>query len=192
MKFHFLHRNAILAKRTNAFQKMSELKNLETARTLLRKLTIEDAKDFYTLNLDDEVLKYTGDKPFATIEAAVDFLATYDQYEKYGVGRLAVIDKETSAFLGWCGLKFSEDKNEYDIGFRFHKKYWNKGFATETAKKCLEYGFNELQIEKIVGRARKENTGSVKVLEKLGMRFKENVDFDGHEGVLYELTRNHY
>lgn len=52
---------------------MSELKNLETARTLLRKLTIEDAKDFYTLNLDDEVLKYTGDKPFATIEAALDF-----------------------------------------------------------------------------------------------------------------------
>ena len=169
---------------------MKEIKNLETPRTLLRKLTTEDGKDFYTLNLDEEVVKYTGDRPFATIQNAVDFLAAYDQYEKYGVGRLAVIEKETAAFLGWCGLKYSADKNEYDIGFRFHKKYWNQGFATETAKKCLEYGFNELKIEKIVGRAMKENYGSIKVLEKIGMTYKETFDFDGKEGVVYEMTKS--
>ncbi len=155
----------------------------------MRKLTKGDANDFYALNLDREVLKFTGDKSFENLQTAIDFLTNYDQYEKYGVGRLAVIEKETSKFLGWCGLKFNEDKNEYDIGFRFYKKYWNKGFATETAKKCVDFGLNELKIEKIVGRAMKENIGSIKVLEKIGMAFKENFDFEGQEGVIYELSK---
>ncbi|MFN0173223.1 MAG: GNAT family N-acetyltransferase [Saprospiraceae bacterium] len=163
---------------------------IETERIIMRNLTKEDAKDFYTLNLDEEVLKFTGDKSFEDLQSAINFLTNYDQYEKYGVGRLAVIDKKTSKFLGWCGLKFSKDKNEYDIGFRFYKIYWNKGLATECAKKCLDYGFSQLKIEKIVGRAMKENIASIKVLEKIGMKFKEEFDFEGKEGVIYEATNN--
>ncbi len=168
---------------------MKEIENLVTERTIMRKLTIDDAKDFYDLNLDEEVLKYTGDKPFENLQASIDFLTNYDQFDKFGVGRLAVIDKATAKFIGWCGLKYSQVKNEYDIGFRFYRNYWNKGYATETSKKCIEFGFNELGIEKIVGRAMKENIGSVKVLEKIGMTFKENFDFEGSEGVIYELTK---
>jgi [ribosomal protein S5]-alanine N-acetyltransferase len=165
---------------------------IETARTLLRRLTVDDAEDFYTLNLDKEVLKYTGDQPFENMEAAKDFLIHYDQYEKYGVGRLAVIEKSSSKFIGWCGLKYNPQINEYDIGFRFFRAYWNKGFATETAKKCLEVGFNQWGIERIVGRAMKENMASIKVLEKLAMTYKGNFDFNGHEGVIYELiNRGH-
>ena len=150
---------------------MNEIEIIETDRTIMRKLTKEDAEDFYALNLDEEVLKYTGDKPFENIQASIDFLTNYDQYEKYGVGRLAVIEKTSNKFIGWCGLKYSQDKSEYDIGFRFQRNYWNKGFATETAKKCLEFGFTKLRIEKVVGRAMKENIGSIKVLEKTGMTF---------------------
>jgi len=168
---------------------MKAVEYIETERTIMRKLTKEDAIDFYTLNLDVEVLKFTGDKPFKNIQTAVDFLTNYDQYEKYGVGRLAVIDKTTLKFIGWCGLKYSQDKNQYDIGFRFYRNYWNKGYATETAKKCLDFGFSKLKIEKIVGRVMKENIGSIKVLEKIGMTFKENFDFDGQQGVIYELIR---
>jgi len=169
---------------------MKEIENLETERTIMRKLTKEDAENFYNLNLDEEVLKFTGDKPFKNLQTAIYFLTKYDQYKKYGVGRLAVIDKETLKFIGWCGLKYNQEKNEYDIGFRFYRSYWNKGYATETAKKCLGFGFGKLKIEKIVGRAMKENIGSIKVLEKIGMTFKGNFDFEGREGLIYELIKN--
>lgn len=169
---------------------MKEIENIETERTIMRRLSKEDAIDFFNLNLDEEVLKYTGDQPFKNIQAAINFLTNYDQYEKYGVGRLAVIDKTTLKFIGWCGLKYSLEKNEYDIGFRFFKNSWNKGFATETAKKCLEYGFDELKIDRIVGRAMKGNASSIKVLEKIGMKFKENFDFERQSGVIYELTND--
>jgi [ribosomal protein S5]-alanine N-acetyltransferase len=163
---------------------------IETERTILRNLASTDAEDFYALNLDNEVLKYTGDKPFESVQSAKNFLINYDPYEKYGVGRLAVIDKATSKFIGWCGLKYHSEKDEYDIGFRFYRDHWNKGFATETAKRCLDYGFKDIGIERIVGRAMKENISSIKVLEKIGMTFKENFDFEGRDGVIYEITVN--
>lgn len=168
---------------------MKEIENIETERTILRKLTKEDATNFYSLNLDEDVLKYTGDKPFENLQTATDFITNYDQYEKYGVGRLAIIDKKTLEFLGWCGLKFSEDKNEYDIGFRFYKKHWNKGYATESAIACLNYGFEKLNLKRIIGRAMKENVASIKVLEKIGLKYEKDIEFEGKEAVLYNIKK---
>jgi [ribosomal protein S5]-alanine N-acetyltransferase len=161
---------------------------IETERTILRRLTIDDAEDFFTLNQDPQVLKYTGDDPFLNIQASKDFLVAYDHYEKYGVGRLAVIEKSSSKFIGWCGLKYSPKEDEYDIGFRFFRAYWNQGFATETAKKCLDYGFKDLKILRIVGRAMIGNEASIRVLEKLGMTFSKRFEVEGQEWEVYELT----
>lgn len=160
-------------------------KILETQRTYLRELTIADAESFYRLNLDKEVLQYTGDVAFESINHAKTFLENYDQYKTYGIGRWAVIHKDTNEFLGWCGLKFTLEDNEYDIGFRFFKKYWNQGYAIETAKACIDYGLNTLQIKSIVGRAMKANIASVKVLEKIGLHYERDFDFEGNLGVVY-------
>lgn len=160
---------------------------LQTERTFMRNLESDDAEGFYTLNRNKAVLKYTGDVPFENIQAAKDFLSQYDQYEKYGAGRLAVIEKSTSKFIGWCGIKYHPHNNVYDIGFRFFKEYRNMGFATETAKRCLDFGLKDLGIQQIIGRAITENKASIKVLEKIGMTNKENFDFEGHHGVIYEI-----
>lgn len=162
---------------------------LETERTKIRELTTRDAKDFYELNLDAEVLKYTGDVPFKNLDYARKFLEDYDQYEKYGVGRMAVIDKTDDKFLGWCGLKYSQNLDEYDIGFRFFRKHWNKGYATETSQAFLDFAFNKLQIDEIVGRAMFNNFASIKVLQKIGMAFSKEFDFEGHMGVIYSIKK---
>ncbi|MBN2639504.1 MAG: GNAT family N-acetyltransferase [Bacteroidales bacterium] len=162
---------------------------LETERTKIRPLTPNDAEHFYLLNMDPEVLKYTGDDPFETVAAAKEFLEQYDQYEKYGVGRWAVINKENEAFLGWCGLKYSQESKEYDIGFRFYRKYWNMGYATETSKAFIDYGLNTLKLDEIVGRAMTANVASVRVLQKIGMDYYKAFDFEGHHGVIYTVKR---
>jgi RimJ/RimL family protein N-acetyltransferase len=106
----------------------------ETERLWLREFNPGDAKSFYLLNLDPEVIKYTGDDSFINIEEAEKFLLNYDHCRKHGFGRWAVMRKTDNTFLGWCGLKYIEDIDEYDIGFRFFKKYWGYGYATESAK----------------------------------------------------------
>ena len=166
------------------------MKITETERLYLREMTIKDAESLYLLNLDLEVLKYTGDEPFKSVENAKRFLENYDHYEKYNFGRWAVIDKSTNVFLGWCGLKYTPEFDEYDIGFRFFKKYWNKGYATESAKVCLNLGFNKYNITEIVGRVMTENIGSIKVLEKIGLTFFKPFNFDGEKGLIYKIIKN--
>jgi RimJ/RimL family protein N-acetyltransferase len=115
---------------------------LETERLLLREMTADDAENAYELNSDWEVIKYTGDEAFESVEAAKTFLENYKDYEKNGFGRWAVMLKETGEYLGWCGLKLNETIKEVDLGYRFSRRNWGKGYTTESSKACLEYGFN--------------------------------------------------
>ncbi len=164
------------------------MKILESERLYLRELTLDDAENMYRLNNDVEVLKFTGDVPFSSVEAAKIFLKNYESYKRYGFGRWAVIKKSDEKFIGWCGLKYSPNTDEYDIGFRFLKKYWNKGFATESAKACVEFGFRKFEMKVIVGRAMKENICSIRVLEKIGLIYVKPFDFDGEEGLIYQIS----
>jgi [ribosomal protein S5]-alanine N-acetyltransferase len=160
-------------------------KILETPRLYLREMTPEDAEVAYLLNLDSEVLRYTGDDPFESIEEAKTFLENYASYRTYGFGRWGVILKETDEYLGWCGLKYTPELDEFDIGYRLMKKFWGKGYATEAAEACLELGFTQFELKLIVGRAMPANLASVRVLEKIGLTYHENRMEDGVEEVVY-------
>lgn len=162
---------------------------LETERLFLRELTPEDADFAYHLNLDPEVIRYTGDVAFTNPEEARDFLKNYDHYRTYGFGRWGVVEKESGDLIGWCGLKYTADLEEYDIGFRFFRKYWNNGYATEAAKACLELGFQHFQMERIVGRAMFKNNASIRVLEKIGMHYQGTYYFEEEDGVIYSLEK---
>lgn len=162
---------------------------LTTERLTMRPFCADDGAMMYALNEDPEVLQYTGDVQFADVAAASAFLRDYDQYEKYGVGRLVVVLKETGETLGWSGLKYHPAADEYDIGYRFFKRHWGKGYATESATAALEYGFGLLKLDRIIGRARVENPASINVFNKLGMRFVEPYTEDGKHWVLYEAVR---
>ncbi|MCZ4409065.1 GNAT family N-acetyltransferase [Cryomorphaceae bacterium 1068] len=156
----------------------------ETKRLTLRELTVEDAADFYRLNESLEVLKYTGDSPFASLREAESFLENYSDYEQNGFGRWAVLEKDSGRFLGWCGLKINEE-NQVDLGFRFFEEYWGKGYATEAARACLKVGFERFNLEEIIGRANKENTASIRVLEKIGMHFWKVAEAHGIDCAFY-------
>lgn len=160
---------------------------LETERLLLRELNPDDAGDFFNLNENPNVIKYTGDKAFQNIDEAREFLENYQDYRLNGYGRWAVMSKENNEFVGWCGLKYNSSTDETDVGFRFFEHYWNKGFATESARACIDYGFKKLKLNTVVGRAMQDNIASVKVLEKLGMKYLRDFDFDGHKGVIYKI-----
>lgn len=163
---------------------------LKTERLLLRELTPDDAENFYKLNLNPNVIKHTGNSAFKDIDEAKEFLENYQDYKLNSFGRWAVIEISTNEFLGWCGLKYDQHLDEIDIGFRFFEEHWNKGFATESAKACIDYGFENLNIKTIVGRAMSENLASIKVLEKIGLSFDKEFDFDEkNKGVIYKIQK---
>lgn len=159
---------------------------LQTERLALRPFLPTDARDMFRLNSDPEVIRYTGDAPFESEAAARDFLTRYDHYERYGYGRWAVLSAADGQFLGWCGLRFSEELQGVDLGFRFFRHCWGQGYATEAAAACADYGLGALGISTLWGRAMTLNTASIRVLEKIGFIFVKKAEFALHEGVLYK------
>ena len=151
----------------------------ETPRLILREIDIQDANGILQLDSDPEVHLYLPDKVIHTIEEAKDDIRNIRrQYADFGIGRWALIEKATGAFTGWAGLKWNigpenNRHNFYDLGYRLIRKYWGKGYASEAAKVSVDYGFNTMNLDEIIGVADSRNIASLKILQKVGMKFIE-------------------
>ncbi len=149
----------------------------ETARLRLRALTPEEAADFYALNSHPQVLRYTGEPPLESLEAARIAIETYPDWARYGFGRWACELKESQRVIGFCGLKPLPELNEVDLGFRFLPEHWGKGLATEASLATLKFGREVLQLERIIALVLPQNAASVRVLEKPGLHFEREVEY---------------
>lgn len=166
---------------------------ISTDRLYLRELTIADAIHFLNINNIPDCIEFTGDKPFESLKAARGFLKNYvERYRIHDMGRWAVCLKENNAFLGWCGLKYHEHNKLVDLGYRFYKKYWGNGYATEAAKACVEYGFTELKLERIVAHVHIDNVASHQVAIKSGLKYKKDIVYDEQPAKFYEINKNEY
>ncbi|HEU4718154.1 MAG TPA: GNAT family N-acetyltransferase [Bacteroidia bacterium] len=153
----------------------------ESARLRFRDMEMRDTETMIRLNSDPEVIRYTGDPPFVSVESAHAFFAErIAAYKKHGYGRWITELKSSGEIIGWCGLKLHEDTGETDLGYRFFRAHWGKGYATEGAKATIAFGCRTLGLTRIVAHARKENSASLRVLQKCGMKIiGEGVDCDG-------------
>ena len=152
----------------------------------------EDAAGMFELNQAEDVFRNTGDKPFDNIEEAINLIRNYDQFTKYRMGRFSMIKKETNEYIGWCGLKYIESTKETDLGYRVLPQHRAKGLATEASVLCLHYGFETLNIEKIIGRATKTNLPSIAILEKIGMKFEKTFIDHDTTCVQYQMNKSEW
>jgi len=163
---------------------------LETDRLLLREYVEGDAEAFYKLNSDPEVLRFVPDKPLLNVEQARQILVDHPiaDYRKYRFGRGACILKSTGEQIGFAGLKYLEELGEVDVAYRLMRSYWRMGLATEAALASVRFGFADLDLKRIIGLVMPENTASVRVLEKTGLRYAETVSFWGHQFSKYVIA----
>jgi len=163
-----------------------------TERLVLRNMLPDDAPDFYEMNSDLLVQKYTGDVIPKDEAEARQFIIDYPDYEAYGYGRVAMVLKETNEVIGFNGLKYLPEMDETDLGYRLKRQHWGKGYATEGAIPMVDYAFNTLKLDSIILIAMEENTGSTNIAKKLGFTFESMFDYEGDEVMLFRLTREEY
>ena len=163
---------------------------LETDRLLLRKYVEEDAEAFFELNSDPKVLRFVPDKQLLNVEQARQILIDHPiaDYRKHGFGRGACILKSTGQQIGFAGLKYLEELDEVDVAYRLLPAFWGQGLATEAALASVRYGFDELGLKRIIGLAMPENVASIRVLEKAGLHYTEEVSFWGHRFSKYAIS----
>ncbi|MFK7972445.1 MAG: GNAT family N-acetyltransferase [Bacteroidia bacterium] len=160
---------------------LPNLPYIETERLIIRPFTLDDIEAAYIMNLDAAVSKLTGDGGVVSRAETARRIKedVLGDYQKYGYGRLAVELKSEQKFIGFAGLKYLDDLDEVDLGYRFMKAYWGKGFATEAALACLDFGFNTLSLQRIIAWVLPANTASIHVLEKVGFHYEKEVEEDG-------------
>jgi RimJ/RimL family protein N-acetyltransferase len=170
----------------------------ETERLIIREILPTDVNEMFELHSDPEVHKFLGNKTVTSKEQIVNIINfVRQQYIDYGVGRLAIISKKTNEFMGWTGLEFvtnetNNHKNYYDLGYRLIKRFWGRGIATESAFASLDYAFDKLNTNEVYAIADCENTGSNKILSKVGLKFVETFDLEGIKHNWYKVDRTEY
>jgi ribosomal-protein-alanine N-acetyltransferase len=175
---------------------------LETPRFILREITMDDIDGLFLLESNPAVYKYlsifdpvTGENLYPPVSDKSQIIPLVEklqkQYRETGMGRWAIISKETNDFVGWCGLKIETEIRKpqiyNDIGYRLREEYWGQGIATETAKACLDYGYNTLKLDSIAACAVKTNLASDRVLHKIGLKRIEDFVFEGVDCWYYSI-----
>jgi RimJ/RimL family protein N-acetyltransferase len=160
---------------------------LETPRLRLRPHRDQDADFMLALNADPEVTRHLPDGPLDDRAQALEIIAGLrEQFRSRRIGRFIVVERDTGSPIGWCGLKWLEDVGAVDLGYRFLRQYWGKGYAAEAARACLDYGFNTLGFETVTARIMPSNERSLRLARKLGMR-PDGEEIE--EGVSYSVYR---
>lgn len=156
---------------------------IETKRLFLRHL--HDADDALILELLNEpaFLANIGDRRVRTLEDARGYIAggPAKSYAQHRFGLYLVALKDSGASVGICGLIKRPALDDVDIGFAFLERFWGKGYAHESAAAVLEQGRRDLGLKRVVAVTAPHNQGSIRVLEKIGLRFERMITLPGDE-----------
>jgi len=169
-----------------------QTKVLETKRLILRRLTIDDLEALFALYRDPEVRKYfpEGTLTYEETKEELEWIINV-YYGQYGFGLWATIYKETGELIGRCGLLpwTIEQRPEVEVAYLLAKEYWGQGLGTEAAQAILDYGFEQLQLARLICLIDPENQASVKVARKIGMTLEKEGEIDGEPTLLYSRSK---
>ncbi len=145
----------------------------KSERLGFRDWTNNDLNEFANINANVEVMEHFP-KLLTKKETAVFIDRLQNHYNRNGYNYFATEVLESGELIGFIGLAFQDYLTDFtpavDIGWRLKKSAWGKGFATEGAQKCLEYGFKKLNLQNIIATCTQKNTKSENVMKKIGMK----------------------
>ena len=149
--------------------------DIETPRLLLRRWQDSDLEPYVRLNADTEVMRYFP-VPYSSSQTKAFYDLIQQEFADYGYGLYATEEKASGRFMGYIGFHHAKLAVNFcpciEIGWRLDKAFWNKGYATEGAKACLDYGFSHLGFEKVYSFTAIVNLPSERIMQKIGMKLE--------------------
>ena len=149
---------------------------LETERLTLRQFTADEAPFILELVNEPSFIQNIGDRGVRTLSDAVKYIETgpVSSYARNGFGLYVVTLKESGESIGMCGLIKRDALDDVDIGYAYLPRFWSKGYAVEAARAVKEQA-RSLGLKRLVAIVDPANTGSIRVLEKLGLAFEKMI-----------------
>jgi len=145
----------------------------ETERLTLRNWKKEDTIPFIEMCADPDVMKYISTL-HTPEETRITIRRIRDHFRKYGFGLYALEKKDSKTFIGFTGFMIPNFEHYFtpciEIGWRIKTTEWNKGYATEAALACLNYGFKKFSFKKVHSFTSVHNKASERVMQKIGLK----------------------
>ncbi len=172
----------------------STIPTIETARLLLRPFAQEDLEDYPRLIFADaDVMRYLPKRDLAPRERAERTVAVFnDQWLQRDYSVWAVTDKMTGGFIGHCGLNSVIEAGEVEVLYALRKDRWGQGIATEAARASVRFGFETVNLARLIALAVAENSASRRVMERLGFAYEKDVHYFGLDLVYSVLAREQF
>jgi len=163
---------------------------IETPRVVLRAFDDDDAKPLFSILSEPGVLRYfpsSNPPPLDRVEKLIENHKRH--WLENGFGWWAAADRADDGLIGWCGLGLLEETVEIEIKYLFRPSRWGRGIATEAASVCLQYAFREAALESIIGLTHVDNIASQRVLEKIGLTFRNQAEYFGMTCCRFAIDR---
>lgn len=171
---------------------MKNLPTLQTERLVLRDYLVDDAPTMHACLGDPECLTYWSRGAFATVEETVAYASENATGARY---KTWAITEDGGEALGWVTLMFDDGTREAEVGYILRRDRWGRGYGREALARVIAYGFEVFELESIVADIDPDNVGSIRVAERVGMRFdrREARTIETHIGwrdsVYYRIDR---
>ena len=133
-----------------------------------RESDLEAAREIYA---DPEVMRFIPVGPMNDEQILRAMVRMNAEIEERGYGLWAVIDSQTGELLGESGLHYLPQTDEVEIAWLYRVRAWGRGFATEAARAALDAAWTEHGLSRVICLIDENNGRSVRVAEKLGMRY---------------------
>ncbi len=148
---------------------------LETARLRLRTITADDAPFYYELVNDPTWLEFIGDKGIRSVEQARAAIidGPVAMQARHGHSLYVMERKQDCRALGLCGLIRRDFLPDVDIGYAIRPEHFGQGYTFEAAQAVLQLARGPLGITRVLGLTAPGNINSIRLLNKLGLRFQE-------------------
>lgn len=150
---------------------------LETDRLILRELALNDAEFIFELLNEPSFIQNIGDRNIRTLDDARAYIVNgpVASYAKNGFGLYLIVLGETGASVGMCGLIKRDGLEDVDIGYALLPRFWSRGYAVEAARATKTYAKEVIGLKRLVAIVDPVNEGSIRVLEKIGLRYEKMV-----------------
>lgn len=163
----------------------------ETERLIIQRISVDDSEFIFDLYNRPKFIRYIGDRGIHTVEDAEKYIKNrfLPQFDKVGFGNYLVLTKDKGEKIGAVGIFEREGLDVVDIGFSLLEEFEGKGYAFEAALQVKSIGMDLFGLKKISAITAKDNYSSQKLIEKLGLQFKNYVTLpDDNEELMYYET----
>ena len=153
----------------------------------------DDIESYASICADPEVMRYLSDgKPFTRLEAWRHMAFLVGHWQLLGYGQWAVEEKQSGRMVGRIGFLNPEGWPGFEIGWTLARQVWGRGYATEGARRALQYAFTELNRDHVISLIHPDNQASIRVAERLGEKLEGKAEVFGREHLVYGIDRAAY